>query len=244
MAARGSQFGESIIMPDEPNRIHEQVMKVYGDQIAAYARGHGGMEQSAINVVAPAIAALTMPEEHAAIVLTSRMDNELRKMIERVLHRQGNAEELLFEFNMPFGTFSAKIAAGYSFGFITRKMHNAVTSCRKIRNAYAHADNPDEARQSKDYKKHRTKLMALDRAHAKRTIGKFRELHASCKKLIEVTPACSDVSAVMLSICEDLGSAAFHSILAAEDRFRVAPAFFGVDDAIESMSPPVTTPNQ
>ncbi len=62
-----------------------------------------------------------MPEKYAAIVLTSRMDNELRKMIKRVLHRQGDAEELLFDFNMAFGTFSAKAAAAYSFGFITKR---------------------------------------------------------------------------------------------------------------------------
>lgn len=222
-------------MLNDVNRIHEQVMKVYGEQIGEYARGSAEMEESAINVAAPAIAALTMPEEYAAIVLTSRMDNELRKIIERVLHRQGDAEELLFDFNMAFGTFSAKAAAAYSFGFMTKKMRDAITSCRKIRNAYAHADNPDDARRSKAYLRHTGKLMALDPDHTRRSIEKFRQLRADCAGAIEVTPECSDVSAMLLAICENLGSAAFSSLGAMTDRLRVVPAYFGADDAIASI---------
>jgi hypothetical protein len=221
---------------NEGNRIHDQVMTVYGEQIAAYARGSAEMEKSAINVAAPAIAALTMPEEYAAIVLTSRMDNELRRMIERVLHRQGNAKELLFGFNTAFGTFSAKAAAAYSFGFITKKMHGAITSCRYIRNAYAHDDNPDDARKSKDYLKHKRKLIEFDPDHTRQSIDKLGQLRASCVRLIAVTPECSDLSALMLSICENLGSAAFFSLGAMTDRLRVVPAFFGADDAIASIS--------
>jgi hypothetical protein len=223
-------------MPDETNRIREQVMKVYGDQIAAYARGSVEMEKSAINVVSPAIAALTMAEEYAAIVLTSRMDNELRKMLNCVLHRQGDAEVLLFDFNMPFGSFSAKVAAAYSFGFLTKKMYEAITSCRKIRNAYAHADDPDDARKSKDYLKHAPRLKALDPEHARESIKKFKALRARCAGLIEVTPECSEVSAMMLSVCENLGSATFFSLGAASTKLRVIPAFYGADDAIASMA--------
>jgi len=222
-------------MSDGKRRLHEQVMKVYGDQIAAYARGSDVLEKAAVNVSIPAIAALTMPEEYAAIVLTSRMDNELRKLLERALHRQGDAEELLFDFNMPFSTFSAKAAAAYSFGFLTKKMYEAITSCRKIRNAYAHADNPDDARASKDYLKHKPRLMGLDPEHTGQSIEKFRQLHAGCTGLIGVTAEYNDVSAVMLAVCENLGSAAFFALATAELPPRVVPAFFGPDDAIQSM---------
>lgn len=43
-------------MPNDVNRIHEQVMNAYGDPIAEYARGSAEMEKSAI-------AALAMPKE-------------------------------------------------------------------------------------------------------------------------------------------------------------------------------------
>ncbi len=221
-------------MPDNVNRIHEQVMKLYGDHIAAYARGTAELEKSAVSVVAPAIAALTMSEEYAAIILTSRMDSELRKMIERVLHRQGDVEELLFDFNMAFGTFSAKAAAAYSFGFITKKMYDAVTCCRKIRNAYAHTDNPDDARTLQNYLKPKSRLMTLDSDHAQRCIEKFRQLRAYCEQtgIINLAAECSEVSALMMSICENLGFAAFYSLAGATDRVRVLPAFFGDGDAL------------
>ena len=118
-------------MSDAKMRLQEHVMTVYGDQIAAYARGSDTLEQVAVSVLIPAIAALTMPEEYAAIVLTSRMDNELRKLLERALHRQGDAEQLLFEVNTPFATFSAKAAA--AFRMLT--WMTAFTACSWIRPA-------------------------------------------------------------------------------------------------------------
>lgn len=221
-------------MSNESNRIHEQVLKVYGNRIAEYARGSAEMEKSAINVVVPAVAALTTPEEYAAIILTSRMDYELRKMIHNALHRHGDSEHLLFKYLRPFGSFSAKVDASFSFGLITEKMYDAITSCRKIRNAYAHADNPDDARKSKDYLKNKPKLMSLDPNHTRYSIEKFRQLHADCKDLIEVTAECSDVSALMLSVCENLGSAAFFSLASKANRLQVVPAFFGAGDTIGS----------
>src|SRR5262249_34922833 len=108
--------------------------------------------------------------------------------------------------------------------------------CRRIRNAYAHADNPDDARRSKHYRKYKPKLMTLDPDHTQDSIETFRQLHATCSGLIAVTSECSDVSALMLSICKILGSAAFFSLAAMTDRLRVVPAFFGADDAITGMS--------
>ncbi len=40
----------------------------------------------------------------------------------------------------------------------------------------------------------------------------------------------------MLSVCENLGSATFFSLGAASTKLRVIPAFYGGDDAIESMA--------
>lgn len=223
-------------MSNNANRIREQVLQVYGREIAAYARGSDALERSAVHNVEPAIAALTLPEEYAAIVLTSRMDNDLRKMIERVLHRHGNPDKLLFDHTMGFGTFSAKIAAAYSFGFITKKMHEAITCCRKIRNEYAHADNPDDARSTEKYIDAARRLMCLEPGHTQSSVEKFRELHVRCTGIIEVVSPASDVSAMMLSICENLGSAAFFSLGAAFTKLQVVSAFFGPEDAIASIA--------
>ena len=222
-------------MSDAKRGLDEQVRKVYGDQIAAYARGSDALEKAAVNVSIPVVAALTMPEEYAVIVLTSRMDNELRKLLERALHRQGDPEEQLFDFNMPFSTFSSKTVAAYSFGFLTKKMYEAIKCCRKIRNAYAHADNPDDARASKDYLKHKSRLLDLDRKYTHQAIDTFRQLHDQCAGIIGVTAERSDVSAIMLAVCRNLGSATFFALATIENPPRVVPAFFGPGDAIQAI---------
>jgi hypothetical protein len=187
-------------------------------------------------VCIPAMAALTLPEEYASIVLTSRMDNELQKFLQRALHKQGDAEELLFDFNMPFGTFSAKISAAYSFGFLTHKMYDALTCCRRIRNAYAHSDNPDEAKTSKDYTRSAPRLLCLDPEHTAECVAKLRDLHARCMGVITVLPKVTDIVAVMLKICDTLGSAAFTAHGAVNESPRVVPAPFGAQDMLDVTS--------
>jgi hypothetical protein len=214
-------------------RLEEMAKRVYGDEIAYFARGSAELEKQAIRVSIPAMAALTLSEEYASIVLTSRMDNELQKFLQRALHKQGDAEELLFEFNMPFGTFSAKIAAAYSFGFLTQKMYDALTCCRKIRNAYAHSDNPDEAKTSKDYTKYVPRLLRLDPEHTAECVAKLQDLHIRCMGLITVLQKVSDVIAVMLKICDTLGAAAFTAGGAADQRPHAIPAPFGAQDMLD-----------
>ena len=212
-------------------RLEDVVILLYGEQISAYARGCDVLQKDAVNVCIPAVVALSLPEQYASVVLTSRMDNELRKLLERTLHRQGDADKLLFKYDLPFGTFSAKINAAYAFGFLTKKMYDALTCCRKIRNAYAHSDNPDEAVESKDYKKSHDKLLNLDAGYAAECATKFRTLRNYCKAMIPSLPDFSEIVAVMLQVCETLGLTAFHAHIARSQLLRFPCAFFGPDDA-------------
>lgn len=216
----------------QPSRLDELVMKIYGDQISEYARGVKELEQHAIGVSIPAVAALTLPEEYSTIVLASRMDYELRKLLEGAFHLQGDAEELLFEFNMPFGSFSNKINATFSFGYLTKKMFEALTSSRKVRNAFAHHDNPDEARESKDYKRHASRLLKLDPEYAADCIKRFKQLRERSAELITLTPRQSDIVSVMVSMSDTLGTIASAARMYRNDRTRI-PACFGHVDMLE-----------
>ncbi len=211
-------------------RIEEMIVALYGDRINEFSRGSETMTHHAIDVCVPAVVAITLPEEYVSIVLTSRMDNELRKLLERMLHRQGEPEKLLFDYNQAFGTFASKIDGAYSFGFLTKKMHDALTCCRKIRNAFAHSDNPDEARDSKDYKKFRTKLLSLDQLYVSKCVEDFKALRTSCGRDVNELHGFSEVVAVMLAITELLGSAAFGASFAQSKLLRHPCAYFGYDD--------------
>ena len=222
----------------KPTRLEAVVMQLYGEQINAYSRGADGLQKDAINVCLPAVVGLSLPEQYASVVLTSRMDNELRKLLERTMHRQGEADELLFEYGRPFGTFSAKINAAYSFGLLTKKMHDALTCCRKIRNAYAHSDNPDEAVDSKDYKKHRNKLLNLDAEYIAECEVKFRTLRDNCNGAILNLPDFSEIVSVMLQVCEMLGRASFSGHSAQSQLLRFPCVYFGPGDtpALDAIS--------
>jgi len=217
-------------MTEKSSRLEDVVKEIYGEQIEFYARGFEPMERAAVEVCIPAVAALTLPEQYASIVLTSRMDNELRKLLERMLHRQGNAEELLFDYDRPLSSFSAKINSSFSFGLLTKKMYDALTCCRKIRNAFAHADNPDQAMQSAEYARHKARLMSLDAEYAAECIRKFRSLRERYGGS-EGLPGFSEISGVMIGISETLGSAAFAASVARSAKMRFPCAFFGFGDA-------------
>jgi hypothetical protein len=214
-----------------PGRLAEIVKKLYGERISNYARGSEFLEKDAIAICMPAVVTLTLPEQYASVVLTSRMDNELRKLLERTLHRQGDPDELLFEYLRPFGTFSAKINAAFSFGLMTKKMYDAITSCRKIRNAYSHADNPDEARESKNYKTHSRKLLNLDTVYVTECVARLHTLREQCKDALVFLSEFSEISGVMLGICEHLGTVAFYASPSISQKLRFPCAFFGPDDA-------------
>lgn len=221
-------------------RIEEMIVALYGDRINEFSRGSETMTHHAIDVCVPAVVAITLPEEYVSIVLTSRMDNELRKLLERMLHRQGKPDELLFGCNHPFGTFSSKIDGAYSFGFLTKKMHDALTCCRKLRNAFAHSDNPDEAKESKDYKHFRNRLLNLDRPYVSKCVEDFKALRTNCGRDLNELPGFSELVAVMLAITELLGSAAFGASFAQSKLLRHPCAYFGYDDVpgLNTMSKP------
>ena len=223
--------GNLLMSDTKQPRLEDVVIRLYGEQISAYAHGSDGLQKDAVNVCLPAVAALSLPEQYASVVLTSRMDNELRKLLERALHRQGDAHKLLFEYDRPFGSFSAKINAAYGFGFLTRKMYDALTCCRKIRNTYAHSDNPDDAVDSTDYKKNRSKLLGLDAGYAAECAAKFCTLRDNCKGAIPSLPDFSEIVAVMLQVCEMLGLTAFHAHVARSQLLRFPCAYFGPGDA-------------
>jgi hypothetical protein len=74
--------------------------------------------------------------DRAAIVLgASQIDSLLTEILKK---RLINAKSELFEFNGPFGTFSAKIYAIYSTGVIDGDFSYKIHIVRKIRNDCAH----------------------------------------------------------------------------------------------------------
>ncbi|MEO8165927.1 MAG: hypothetical protein ABI619_11090, partial [Betaproteobacteria bacterium] len=119
-----------------PTPFDDLAQRVYGSSINEFARGNEYLEKHAMEVCYPAIASLRIPEEYSALVLTARMDTELRKLITNAAHRQGDAESLMFNpnSNAPLSSFSAKICLAFFAGFITEKMYSAITCCRHIRN--------------------------------------------------------------------------------------------------------------
>jgi hypothetical protein len=219
-------------------RIKDTVMQLYGDQINEYSRGCEGMTDDAVDVCIPKVVAITLPEEYASLVLTSRMDNELRKLIKRKFHRQGDADKLLFEIGGPFGTFSSKISASFSFGILTEKMHKALTCCRKLRNAFAHSDNPDAAKESKDYKRYRPMLLDLDVPFVSECVANLESLRKEYKDESNHLPDFSEVIAVMLAVTESLGLAAYSAWPACSSLLRWPCAYCGRSDApnFESLS--------
>ena len=211
-------------------RLETIVMSIYDERIKNYARGYDSVHSYAVDNCIPAIVSATLPEHYAAVVLTSRMDNELRKLLARAVHRQGDDAELLFKYNCPFGTFSAKINAGYSFGFLTKKMYDTLNCCRKIRNVYVHADNPDDAAASKDYIKFRDKLLSLDTEYTSDCSSRFLDLREKCKEAIAELPQFSIVISLMLHVCEGLQMTAFYAHSVQSNTPRFPCAYFGTRD--------------
>lgn len=222
-----------------PAPFDDLAKRVYGDSINEFARGNDYLEKHAMEVCYPAIAALRVPEEYAALVLTARMDTELRKLIVNAAHRQGDAEELMFNsLNAPLSSFSAKISLAFFAGFITEKMFAAITCCRRIRNAYAHNENPLDARNDKKYTKNRTKLLELDAAFTTNCIEKMERLCDNARQHDDNVSTRSPVTAIMVEISDNLGTAAFFSMHARSiQKPSVIPAFYGPTDIPEIGSP-------
>lgn len=207
----------------------ELARQLYGESINDFARGSQYLEKHAIGVCYPAIAAMLVPEEYASLVLTCRMEMELKALITNGAHNLGNPDKLAFK--GPLSTFAAKIKMAYFLGFITERMYHAIDCCRHIRNAYAHNENPYEARENNNYKSNRKSLLELDPEFTARSRSKMQALFNSAQQQDSLVSAASEVTAIMVAICDNLGSAAFFSKFAKSVRVQsVIPAFYGFTD--------------
>jgi hypothetical protein len=203
--------------------------QLFGDSIDDFARGSQQMEEHALDVCRPTTIALQLPEEYAVLALTSRMDRELEKILKNGLVKQGDAKRLLFDTYKPLGSFAAKIDIAYCVGFMTEKMYQAITLCRKIRNLYAHSEDPHAIRKSEKYQSYRKQLFELDCRWTAEQINKLSEIAESN---IDTEPM--QMAALMVGICDRLGTTANFSIFAPrQPQCSIIPCFHGFDDAPE-----------
>lgn len=217
-----------------PNSFDELAKKLHGYAIDDYARGSAEMEAQALEVCRPAMAALTLSEDYASLILTSRMSNELRKLIRNGLCKKGCPDELLFGTFKPLGDFSAKINAAYVFGLVTINMYHALNCSRRIRNCYAHTDNPDEARQDAKYTKAKDKLLRIDASYTTECVAKLRTMYETSRDHIQTATQPTEILAIMVEMCESLGRAAFFSQMERmQPRRPLIPACFGFDDTMK-----------
>jgi len=223
-------FGESRRQQMEnESPLDNLARQLFGDSINHYARGNEELEQHALDVCRPATIALSLREEFSALALTSRMDQELRTLLSNGLCKQGNAQELLFDTYRPLATFAAKIDMAYCIGFTTKKMYDALTLCRRIRNMYAHFEDPHAVRQTDKYQTYRRQLLELD---ADWTADQIQRLSALGDP--SNAPDDNHVAAIMVGVCDCLGSAAFFSVNATQlPQSNVIPCFYGFDDTPE-----------
>lgn len=83
---------------------------------------------------------LRTESDRGATILTSVwIDNLLERKL-RSLFKDGSSEvrRKLFELNGPFSSFSSKILAAYSLGWIDSDSYHDINLIRKIRNQFAH----------------------------------------------------------------------------------------------------------
>ncbi|WLD11425.1 hypothetical protein [Planctellipticum variicoloris] len=183
--------------------FEELARKLYHFSIEDYARGSDEMEEIAIDACRPTIAAITLAEEYAALILTSRMDTHLAEML-RSLCRFGDADKLLFDSFKPLGSFSAKINASYAFGLITLTMFKALDYAREIRNCYAHTDDPTKARTDPKYLRAQRRLLTIDKKHTAECVSRMRESYDHSVDVGVPGRPPTDVIAVMHDICNTL----------------------------------------
>ena len=206
--------------------FEELAKEAYGDAIKAYSRGDEALKSQAVRDCYPAVAALELDESYASLVLTARMDHLLAKIIERGAGRQGSAKKLLYDFPKPLSGFSAKINMAFFLGFITEQMQTALDCSRNVRNAYAHSDSPDDARQDKKYVKHKRKLLNLDSEYTDECLRQLSELNGN-----DLDKDTHGVSAIMLNICDSLSSVVnITGLYSSSIKPKVIPAIYGFED--------------
>ena len=77
-----------------------------------------------------------------ALYATAHIDNELENILRNILVGSNQHLNELFSFNGPLGTFSSKIKLSYSLGLISKVTMNDINILRKIRNEFAHSNQP------------------------------------------------------------------------------------------------------
>ncbi|TWT67489.1 hypothetical protein [Allorhodopirellula solitaria] len=225
----------TLIMTSIPNSpIDELAEKIFGESISNFARGNSVAKKQATRDVHPTIAALQFPEEYAVLVLGTRMDAELETIIKNGLHKQGNAKRLLSRL---FSNFATKIGVAYACGFITKQMYDALELVRKIRNLYAHSEDPFAVRASEEYKQHSASLLNLNKDLTEKSAV---ELHSHSLQADSDSAAKVEdfkLVGILVTICDRLGSAAFFSVNGLEmPQISVIPAFFALTDTPEMVN--------
>lgn len=75
----------------------------------------------------------------AVLTAGAYLDERLGEMLKAFLANVEETDELLFGFNAPLGTFSAKIKLVYSLGLIQENEFDELNINRKIRNEFGHS---------------------------------------------------------------------------------------------------------
>ena len=77
-------------------------------------------------------------ERGKVLVSCGFLEEQLREVLLAFMRDTPQTVELLDGGNAPLGTFSSRIGAAYSLGFITEAEHHDLTIIRRIRNEFAH----------------------------------------------------------------------------------------------------------
>ena len=77
-----------------------------------------------------------------AMILSARLDNKLRRILEGNMPRlSGRLKKRLFENYGPLNSFSAKIDLAFALGHILEDEYRILHATRDIRNAFAHTND-------------------------------------------------------------------------------------------------------
>jgi hypothetical protein len=75
----------------------------------------------------------------AALTATAYLDERLNDILTSFFVDAKEVQELLYGFNAPLGTFSAKITSAYALGLIQPNEYEELNIIRKVRNEFGHS---------------------------------------------------------------------------------------------------------
>ncbi len=73
------------------------------------------------------------------IIATSRLDDLLKKLLQKTMRHESGGQDSLFSSNHALGSFSSRILLAYRLGLIDRDYESFLQTLRKLRNDAAHA---------------------------------------------------------------------------------------------------------